>query len=370
MESAMLDYSTLQSIELLKTCSLGVLEKGTFYTDSVAVKHVSFTDLSFEQRETIRKEIEHLKQIEHPRILKYHGYIWSNRFGFVMELMNSSLVEVVTHQSKFSACEIITVAKDIAEGLKYIHEMNIQFKLRPTKILINSQRRAKIGIVGFTKSDSDKTTEAFNVKVFATVLWTLITWKLPTLRFQMLKLVGPHYGLEKLMMSCRSAQLTFEQIHAELEALLRGLDPIQNDETLDLGTQSSTLTDSSQGTIVVVQGIGSESRLTTNEIFSQQRVLPKSPNSLPRNISDNSGFEFRRAGQERSQSMGPNILAPQELESLFDIPRKKSKQEATDRIKFQQRLIALASFLIFLIIAIVLILYFTLRGDQQNARFL
>lgn len=156
------------------------LGKGSFATvkrakhretgERVAVKVFSKKKLSDDDREALRSELEILKQIDHPNIVRLiDAYEDERHVCFVIELMSGGeLFEKVLELDQFSEADARNCIKALVDAVRYIHDMGIVHRdIKPENMLIPTSefdfRTVKLADFGlarfFTTSGGDE--EAF-----------------------------------------------------------------------------------------------------------------------------------------------------------------------------------------------------------------
>ena len=100
-----------------------------------------------ESREAFASQLEQLKQLRHPSIARCYGGGFDSRNAYLAyELVDGeSLDKVLDRRGRLPWETVLEFSQQLAEALQYSHQMGwIHGRLRPEKILISSDGRAKI----------------------------------------------------------------------------------------------------------------------------------------------------------------------------------------------------------------------------------
>ena len=111
-------------------------------------------DAQFESR--FRNEAETAAQLQHPNIIRIHLVARSGDYVyFAMDLCADSLAARLAREGPLPEADIVRVARDVAQGLKFAHEQGfIHRDLKPGNILIHSDGSAVIGDFGIARAVS------------------------------------------------------------------------------------------------------------------------------------------------------------------------------------------------------------------------
>ena len=125
------------------------LGKGNFATvkkcknratgEKFAVKVMSKKAITDDERQAILNEIEILKQIDHPNIVKLIDVFEDERhFCLIMELMEGGeLFDLIVEKDHFSEAEARNVVRFLVDALDYCHKLGILHRdIKPENLLL------------------------------------------------------------------------------------------------------------------------------------------------------------------------------------------------------------------------------------------
>lgn len=121
----------------------------------IACKISSRADLTF-------READILSKIDHPLFPKYCG-VWEEEgkvYLFMEYICGSNLEELLARRGSFSDAQAVRIGLELAEGLKYLHELQgpILFRdLKPANILIRQDGRVKLLDLGCACGTGEQT---------------------------------------------------------------------------------------------------------------------------------------------------------------------------------------------------------------------
>jgi eukaryotic-like serine/threonine-protein kinase len=101
-----------------------------------------------ESRQAFAGQLEQLKQLRHPGIVRCYGGGFDSRNAYLAyELIDGeSLASLLARREKLPWESALLSSQQLAEALQYAHQMGwIHGRLRPSKILVNAQGNIKIG---------------------------------------------------------------------------------------------------------------------------------------------------------------------------------------------------------------------------------
>lgn len=168
-----------QILEYLGKGAFGIVQKVKHITGDVRAMKVIYkeTFLDNSDEEKLDKEVEILKKLDHPNILKiYEFYFDSKNFYIVTEYCKGGeLFDKITELGTFSEKTAASITKQILRGVAYCHSKGIVHRdLKPENILIESisgSGELTIKIIDFGASSTFKKREALTEKT-GTVIYT------------------------------------------------------------------------------------------------------------------------------------------------------------------------------------------------------
>ena len=177
------DHSMARSAEdtELRDYSLGdCLGKGAFGSvyralnlgtgETVAVKQIRLADLAKSELRVITLEIDLLKNLDHPNIVKYHGSVQSQQaLNIVLEYCeNGSLHSIAKNFGKFPENLVSLYMAQVLHGLLYLHEQGVIHRdIKGANILTTKQGLVKLADFGV----ATRTTTLHDSSVVGTPYW-------------------------------------------------------------------------------------------------------------------------------------------------------------------------------------------------------
>jgi len=110
--------------------------------DKVAIKIISKRKLTDEDRVGLQNEIDILKQVDHPNIVKLHDIYEDDKYFFlVMELMlGGELFDQILEKERFNEAEARDIIAPIFDALIYCHKQGIIHRdIKPENLLFSSK---------------------------------------------------------------------------------------------------------------------------------------------------------------------------------------------------------------------------------------
>lgn len=110
--------------------------------EKVAIKIISKSKLSPEDLADLKNEIDILKQVDHPNIVKLIDvYEDAKNFSLVMELMRGGeLFDVLMEREQFSEKEARDIIAPIIDAINYLHSLGIIHRdIKPENLLFSSK---------------------------------------------------------------------------------------------------------------------------------------------------------------------------------------------------------------------------------------
>ncbi|XP_064082406.1 uncharacterized protein LOC135198604 [Macrobrachium nipponense] len=136
--------------------SFSTVYKGTYCGTEVAIKELKFK-LSQDDKNYFRSEAALLQQLHHPRIVLMMGVCTSSaRPSMLLEYLAGGTLYNLIHtqtRDRLDHAAYFVVAKDIAQGMNYLHRHDPQvlhLDLKSMNVLLDSYMRAKIADFGFS----------------------------------------------------------------------------------------------------------------------------------------------------------------------------------------------------------------------------
>ena len=89
----------------------------------VAIKSISLTSIRKDKKDSIKTEISLLKNLEHPKIVKYYDSIQTeDDLNIILEFIeNGSLDTLIKNIGKIPESLVVIYIKQVIEGLVYLH---------------------------------------------------------------------------------------------------------------------------------------------------------------------------------------------------------------------------------------------------------
>ena len=133
--SSRIDYDELRICEHIGEGCFGSVSRGEFRGLVVAIKELRV--VTGEAREEFVREVENLEHIRSPFIVACIGaVITDTRLCLVTEYVPRGSLDVAMRKYTFSPLMKIRIARDICEGMRFIHASNILHRdLKPANVL-------------------------------------------------------------------------------------------------------------------------------------------------------------------------------------------------------------------------------------------
>jgi calcium-dependent protein kinase len=141
------------------------------------IKNTTVTDNSGEANKKFLKEIQVLKELEHPNIIKIFEYYIDNKYHYIITelLTGGELYETIVKFQKFNEKKAAYIMKQILSALNYLHSKGIVHRdIKPENILVqnidkkkskNSFDEIQIKLIDFGASNFFKENEILTLKV-------------------------------------------------------------------------------------------------------------------------------------------------------------------------------------------------------------
>ena len=170
-------YEDIERGTILGEGGFGVVYRGKWSHIDVAVKQLKVARLSEKALTEFRTEAELHGALRHANVVQLYAVcLEAAKYCMVMELMsNGSLFNVLHNGRELPWSLRLSIAKDIAVGLNYLHSRGILHRdLKSLNVLLDDRMRAKLSDFGLStlKSESSSTTTAAKGKsAVGTVQW-------------------------------------------------------------------------------------------------------------------------------------------------------------------------------------------------------
>ncbi|KAF2069497.1 hypothetical protein CYY_009186 [Polysphondylium violaceum] len=155
---------------ILGNYSLGVvIGKGGFGTvyqgldiedgDFVAIKQINLAKIPKDQLQGIMNEIDLLKNLNHPNIVKYIKYVKTkDNLNIILEYVeNGSLSSIIKKFGKFPESLVCVYIRQVLDGLVYLHEQGVVHRdIKGANILTTKEGKIKLADFGVATKFDDK----------------------------------------------------------------------------------------------------------------------------------------------------------------------------------------------------------------------
>ncbi|KAL5240977.1 hypothetical protein ACI65C_008387 [Semiaphis heraclei] len=143
-----IDYDEIEKLEIVGKGSFGVVYRGRWRNNYVAVKHID----TEAERKAFTVEVRQLSRVNHPNIVKLYGACTSNPVCLVMEFAEGGSLYNVLHckpEPQYNLGHAVSWTLQCAEGVAYLHNMKpkplIHRDLKPPNLLlVNEGKTLKI----------------------------------------------------------------------------------------------------------------------------------------------------------------------------------------------------------------------------------
>ena len=145
--------------------------------ETVAVKQIKLGDLKKSELRVITSEIDLLKGLDHPNIVKYHGFVkTAESLNIILEYCeNGSLHSISKNFGKFPENLVGLYMSQVLHGLYYLHEQGVIHRdIKGANILTTKQGLVKLADFGVATRTATQTTamhESNESNVVGTPYW-------------------------------------------------------------------------------------------------------------------------------------------------------------------------------------------------------
>ena len=150
--------------ETLGKGSFGVVKSAinTQTGEKVAIKILNEAKIPYEEKINSLREIEIMRNLKHPNIIRFYGYINKDRQLFLITeyIKGIELFQYISLKKKIEESEACIYFQQIISGIEYLHKMDIVHRdLKPENILIDRYlKEVKIIDFGLSNKYTDKST--------------------------------------------------------------------------------------------------------------------------------------------------------------------------------------------------------------------
>jgi len=151
-----ISFDDIRFEEKIGEGSFGEVYRGFLWGQEVALKKLRIKGTSDNIKE-FRKELKIMRTLRHPNIVEFLGAcVEPNRMCIITEyLSNGSLEDVLERKAKqkkrISIKRIVSLAKDIARGLNWLHHKGIIHRdLKTANILVDTNGKGKLADFGLS----------------------------------------------------------------------------------------------------------------------------------------------------------------------------------------------------------------------------
>ncbi|KAF8599206.1 kinase-like protein [Ceratobasidium sp. AG-I] len=113
--------------------------------ETVAVKTIQLSNLPQSGRDIIMSEIDLLKNLNHPNIVTYRGYVKTHEYLYIILEQNGSLHSICKNFGKFPENLVAVYTSQVLKGLVYLHERGVVHRdIKSANVLTNKDGMVKL----------------------------------------------------------------------------------------------------------------------------------------------------------------------------------------------------------------------------------
>lgn len=154
--------------------AFGVVYKGVWQHNFVAIKQLSAIKLSQDAEREFQQETQLMTELRSPNVVQFYGVCYYQKSPcIVMEYMEQgSLFNFLRVEQPQSWNIRLEISRDISKGVAYLHSTNIIHRdLKSLNVLLDNQNHAKLCDFGLAKVKSTLLTSTQDHQVVGTLAW-------------------------------------------------------------------------------------------------------------------------------------------------------------------------------------------------------
>ncbi|CAM6099058.1 unnamed protein product [Calypogeia fissa] len=197
--------------EIASSGTAGSVFRGTYKGETVAVKEITGVKGGSVLEGELRRDVLAIASSKHKNLVPFYGISVDSRHSSYIATVSKymaggSLRSLIQRSSSIPLSELLRIAKDVAEGLRFLHDNGIVHRnLRSSRILMDGNGVARVGDLGLARlwngflegtphtanyqwmapealgadSDSSTITGRSDVYSFGMLLWEMLTGQIP-----------------------------------------------------------------------------------------------------------------------------------------------------------------------------------------------